>query len=446
MLIRPPDTTTNQLLKPSHHPKSSLKLQAKLLSPLLVGQANANSKSAAQLQRATTTSQNLTRNQNPGPIPKRLLSPRSKKINLIVKNALANVEEITDEKIQVPSNVYQFRQFVPQRSKSPDSLIKIKHKPGSFTQRTMSKAENSKPLKTEFDAYERDSPFHIRDHGEYNLPDDGLNLSRRLSSHQNSPRLRHTPQAASKKHVVLEYEKVRDIPYPIIQSATPEIVQGGSSVENLPAGRSLLSPKIKKIVNPNANNNKDMRASGTRSKKKTRNERNERTTPSVENNEGKVLSVDKDNREQKKIKEIPMSQAMFRMKEFKRVKNIVSKRKAMNSGGNVFVPNESQSKRFKSEEGDNNLPLGKFFSMEKQFPNAHRNEDQRRVMQMYMIKKNEEYLRYRLFPNEKTALIHDNSLESLDRDCKETPDICESIDRTKYLSRHRTDMSQVIEK
>ncbi len=84
--------------------------------------------------------------------------------------------------------------------------------------------------------------------------------------------------------------------------------------------------------------------------------------------------------------------------------------------------------------------------MEKQFPNAQRHDDQRRVMQMYMIKKNEEYLRYRLFPNEKTTLIHDNSLESLDRDSKETPDIGESIDRTKYLSRHRTDMSQVNEK
>ncbi len=238
MLIRPPDITTNQLLKTSHHQKNSLKLQTKLLSPLLVGQENGNSKSAVQLQRPSTLSQNLTRNPNPGPIPKRLLSPRSKKINLIVKNALANVEEITDEKIAIPSNVYQFRGFVPQRSKSPDNLIKIKHKPGSFTQRTMSKAENSKPLKTDFDMSDRDSPFHIRDHGEYNLPDDGLNLSRRLSSTQNSPRLRHTPQAVMRKHVVLEYEKVRDVPYPIIQSATPEIVHvQGASVENLPVGR-----------------------------------------------------------------------------------------------------------------------------------------------------------------------------------------------------------------
>jgi len=432
MLIRPPDSNHNQLVKSSLQPKHTIKLQTKLLSPLLVGNSNnnnnnTNSKSATQLQRPIT-SQTLSRNPNPSQIPKRLLSPRSKKVNLIVKNALACTEDITDEHIvhEIPSNVYQFRQFVPQRSKSPENMSKLKFrsdKPGSFTQRTNSKAENSsRPLKTEFIGNGGDSPFHIRNFEDYNLPVDGIDLSKRMSSETGSPIGKNSP-TANKKYGFLEYDKVLDVPYPIIHSKTPEMNQA-ASLENL-TGRPLLSPKIKKIVNPV---NKETRNATSRSKKKTR---EERQAASLERSDPKMVSYEKnekDNKEQKKIKEIPMSQAMFRMKEFKRVKKLVSKRKAMNSG-NMFAPGESQNK-FYSVGGNQQQQIA--------IPRGY--EEQRKAIQLYMIKKNEEYLRNRLFVTERTAT--NDSLEYLGRDSKETLDGGESVDRTKYMSRHKTDISQ----
>ena len=308
MLTKPYDNING--LSKSSLTKSDSRIPAKDLVPLIFD--TLDPKTASLIGRPLTSTIRNHRNSefsNNG----KFISPRSQKLHFQSKGSLKLKDtENPPEKAPITMSIYQFKQFLPQKQEEPsprDSLGFKKKAVGSSSHREnrnfqFNDNQYQDTISKEGAIENISKPY---DFALLKLIQNGAGGSKKSSMNDLSPST--------------DIEKFDDIVCDMVKSTGPDCFKGSSQRK---ANPDLVSPRTnaRKIVSSSNTNKITIQPKGSIK------EDNKRSL--VENNEG--------DGELKRPRDQPMSQTMFRMKEFRRVKDFLLKR---NSKLNMNLVTES---------------------------------------------------------------------------------------------------------
>lgn len=235
------------------------------------------------------------------------------------------------EKSSIPLSVYQFRNFLPLKTDNDNLCLpseSVRRKPkGSMSHRTLKEPEGPPVDPFLYEAEILENLLHTKERGYQTLHANGFGILHKESASELS-----TPTYQKFRFVYAE--KTDEMPFQLAKSADPDSLKGYLLRTKSPPA-TLTSPRIRSRKFVHLHPKVKQTVSGI--KVKTNEEQlSSSLIHKTEEDEPEFKASEP--KEFKGIKDRPLSQAMYRMKEFRRVKDVILKRK---TGINILTENGS---------------------------------------------------------------------------------------------------------